>query len=296
MRKLIIPFSLAMLAGCFTSCSNDDSVDDGQEKVAVQLSADISLSTRATGSSWTNGDRIGIFMTEAGSPLTNANVSDGVSNLAYVTAGDGRFTPADGVKTIYFPIQGSVDFYAYYPHSEVSDCKVALNVANQDNQEAIDFMYATAKGKDKKQPAVTLNFSHMLSNIVLDVQPGDGLTEADLANLTITVKSQYSKAVFNIADGSIAGQSELTDIVMKAVSPGSRYEAVLLPSGANSCLLEFNLNNGSDAPFYWTMQYSLEPGMRYHFTKVRLSRTAVEVDGTILPWTETTDENENEAI
>lgn len=288
--------TLALLSGMLFSCSNDDSNENTQNKqVAVRFSSSISVGTRAAGTTWTAGDCIGIFMTNANAALADANISENVSNIAYVTTGDGKFTPAQGAKTIYFPINGAVDFYAYYPHQAVSACQLSLNVADQGNQESIDLMYATAKGKDKTQPNVTLNFAHQLSNIVLDVQPGEGLTAADLANLTITVKAQNTTAIYNLADGTISSAATLADIAMKTVTAGSRYEAILLPTAAESRQLEFNLNNGHDAPFRWTMQTTLDAGTKYHYTKVKLSRTAAEVEGTILPWTETTDDSENEA-
>lgn len=56
-----------------------------------------------------------------------------------------------------------------------------------------------------------------------------------------------------------------------------------------------DLNNGYDAPFVWTMPAKLEGGNRYHYTVVKLSRSAVEISGTIKPWTEAGDNNEHVA-
>lgn len=298
LTKLIL-IALAMTAGVMTSCSNDDAVENTgkEEKVAVQFSSKISVASRAAGTTWTAGDRIGIFMNEAGQSLSEANIRENALNIAYVTAaGDGKFAPVDEAQTIYFPIHGTVDFYAYYPQQTVTDCKLALNVADQSNQEAIDLMYSKVTGKDKEQPAVTLSFAHQLSNIILDVQPGDGLTAADLAGLTVKVKSQCTTATYDLATGEKSNDGDVADVAMKSVTAGSRYEAILLPSGANSCVIEFDLNNGHDAPFVWTMPTTLEAGMQYHYTKVKLSRTAAEVEGIIQPWAETTDDNENVAM
>ena len=60
-------------------------------------------------------------------------------------------------------------------------------------------------------------------------------------------------------------------------------------------VLEFDLNNGYDAPFVWTMPVKLKGGSKYHYTKVKLSRTAAEVFGTIEPWNEVKDDNEHVA-
>ena len=67
------------------------------------------------------------------------------------------------------------------------------------------------------------------------------------------------------------------------------YEAILLPTTEANRVLEFDLNNGHDAPFVWRMPTSLDSGNKYHYTTVKLSRSAVDVSGTIECWNEVTD-------
>ena len=66
----------------------------------------------------------------------------GVDNVCYQSNGSIAFSPVSGGKTIFFPIDGNVDFYSYYPQTTVNDYKVALDVTDQTKQETIDFMYA----------------------------------------------------------------------------------------------------------------------------------------------------------
>lgn len=133
------------------------------EKVAVQFTGGINVSTRAAGVAWADGDKIGIFMTAAKETLSANSIKEGVDNVAYETNGGISFSPISGGKTIYYPIDGDVDFYAYYPQTTVNDYKVALNVADQSKQEAIDFMYAKTTGCNKAIPQVELKFSIQLS-------------------------------------------------------------------------------------------------------------------------------------
>ena len=294
MKKAITLFNLALMAGAMVSCGSDDAIPStSSDKVAVQFTGGINLITRAVNASWTAGDKIGIYMTTAGEGLADNTISEGVSNVVYQTEGGNAFSPVSGGKTIYFPIDGDVDFYSYYPQTTVNDYKVALNVANQTNQEAIDFMYAKATGCNKSTPQVELIFNHQLSNLVLDLQPGDGLSQEDLAKLTIKVKNQNTTATYNLADGTISGEGTPADITMHTTTPGKKYEAILLPTPETSRVLEFNLNNGYDAPFVWTMPTKLDGGSKYYYTVVKLSRTAVEVSGTIVPWNEVKDDNEH---
>ena len=294
MKKMTKFFALALLAGAMVSCSTEDTAPSTQnDKVAVQFTGGISVNTRAAGVAWADGDRIGIFMTEAGKTLSADVIKEGVDNVCYQSNGSIAFSPISGGKTIFFPIDGDVDFYSYYPQTTVNDYKVALNMADQKSQEAIDFMYAKTTGCNKATPQVELKFNHQLCNLILNVQPGDGLTEDDLNKLKVTIKDQNTTATFNLADGVISGEGNPANIQMKTVKVGKKYEAILLPTKSTTREIEFDLDNGHDAPFVWTMATDLKGGNLYNYTTVKLTRTSVELSGTIKPWNEVKNNNEN---
>ena len=133
----------------------------------------------------------------------------------------------------------------------------------------------------------------MLSNLVLNVQPGNGLTEDDLNKLKVTIKDQNTTATFNLADGLISGEGNPTNIQMKAVQVGKIYEAILLPTESTTREIEFNLDNGHDAPFVWKMDSELKGGNLYNYTTVKLTQTTIEMTGTIESWNEVKNNNEN---
>ena len=287
-------FALALLAGAMVSCNTEDTASTtANGKVAVQFTGGISVDTRAAGQAWADGDKIGIFMIEAGKTLSADVIKEGVDNVCYQTSGSSAFSPISGGKTIFFPIDGDVDFYSYYPQTTVNDYKVALNMANQTSQEAIDFMYAKKTGCNKATPQVDLKFNHMLSKLVLNVQPGNGLTQDDLNKLKVTIKDQNTTATFNLADGVISGDGNPANIQMKTVIVGKKYEAILLPTKSTTREIEFDLDNGHDAPFVWKMDQELKGGNLYNYTTVKLTRTGVELSGTIKPWNEVKNDNEN---
>ena len=294
MKKMTKLFVLALLAGAMVSCNTEDTASTtANGKVAVQFTGGISVDTRAAGQAWADGDKIGIFMIEAGKTLSADVIKEGVDNVCYQTSGSSVFSPISGGKTIFFPIDGDVDFYSYYPQTTVNNYKVALNMANQTSQEAIDFMYAKKTGCNKATPQVDLKFNHMLSKLVLNVQPGNGLTEDDLNKLKVTIKDQNTTATFNLADGVISGEGNPDNIQMKAVQVGKKYEAILLPTASTIREIVFDLNNGYDAPFVWKMESELKGGNMYNYTTVKLTRTGVELSGTIKPWNEVKNDNEN---
>lgn len=279
----LLPLAL-LAAATMVSCNGKVEPAAQDEKVAVQFGSSINAASRAVNDKWTAGDQIGIFMVGENKVLSKDAISEESDNIAYRTEGDGAFSPVAAEQIIYFPMNGDVDFYAYYPYTpEVNDYRIALDLTDQSNQEALDLMFAKVSGCNKSNPKVELQFSHLLSNLILEVQPGTGLTQADLAELTVKVKDANTKATFNLVDGTISGEETPKGFTMKTVEAGKRYEAILFPTESESREIEFDLNNDHDGPFTWTMKSALKGGSQYHHL-VTLSRTAAEVSGSIKPW------------
>ncbi len=296
MEKMTKFFALALLAGAMVSCSSEDSPMTHNDKVAVQFTGGITVNTRAAGVAWADGDKIGIFMTGAGQTLSTDAIKEGVDNVCYQSNGSIAFSPISGGKTIYFPIDGDVDFYSYYPQTTVNDYKVALDVTDQTKQEAIDFMYAKTEGCNKATPQVELKFNHQLCNLILNVQADNGLTQDELKDMTVTIKDQNTTATYNLVDGTISDEGNRANITMKATKTtedGKQYEAILLPTTSTTRQLVFDLNNGYYAPFVWTMESDLKCGNRYNYATVKLTRTGVVLTGTIEAWNEVKNDNEN---
>ena len=100
-------------------------------------------------------------------------------------------------------------------------------------------------------------------------------------------------ATFNLVDGLISDEGNPTNIQMKAVQVGKKYEAILLPTNSTTREIEFDLDNDHDAPFVWKMDSELKGGNLYNYTTVKLTRTTIEMTGTIESWNEVKNNNEN---
>lgn len=285
----------ATFALSMASCSSDENgLDMMGERVAVEFSASVGVTqTRAIDQAWSANDAIGIFMVNKDAELKKENIREAAENIRYVVdATKQNGFKADGAA-IYYPMNAEkVDFYAYYPQGTVTNnatsgnYEYALNVADQSNQEDIDFMYSNnVKDKSKINRDAALSFAHKLCKVVLTVQPGDGVTEADMSALTVKVLSQETAATFDLTTGSLnidEGQRE--NITFYKQANAYVYEAILLPNPDIARVFEFNLNNGVDAAFVWDMQKPLLSGNKYIYT-VKLNRQGVAVTGTIAPWT-----------
>ena len=102
--------------------------------------------TRASGTTWTGGDRIGI--TDIGNDSQYGNVPFILKN--------GKFE-AEG-KVIYIEDAKTHTFRAYYPYNAAGGILTATTDATaQQNQPAIDFLFASGATGDKKQPGSKLH-------------------------------------------------------------------------------------------------------------------------------------------
>lgn len=294
-KKYIVWSAAAMM---FAACSGNEGETTGtDERVPVEFSASVGVTeTRAIDQSWSPTDAIGIYMVNKDAELKDANISEGAANIRYVVnTGQANGFKADGT-TIYYPMDGSaVDFYAYYPQTADAVKKddtsgnyvYALNVATQTNQEALDFMYSSnVKDCSKTNKAAGLSFYHQLCKMVLTVKPGAGVSESDLAGLTVKVNGQNTTATFDLTAGKLeTDASNSADITFYKQAEKYIYEAILLPSTDASRTFEFDLNNSYNTPFTWNMNKELPGGSKYTYT-VKLNRSGVEVTGDIQPWNE----------
>lgn len=293
MKKYLI---IATAVMTFAACSNkEDEMAEMNTRIPVQFSAAVGVTeTRAVDQMWSAADAIGIYMIKAGESFEATNISEEAANICYIvdeTTSNNGFKP-DGV-TIYYPMDDSeVDFYAYYPQGASAvqtetdgSYTYALDVTDQANQEALDFMFSNnVKSKKKTDKSAALTFKHQLCKVILTVKPGEGVDEDDLTGLTVKVNSQNTTATFDLTAGTLkADAANSADVTLFKQTDAYIYEAILLPNTGTARTFEFNLNNGHDAPFTWDMETALEGGSKYTYT-VKLNRTGVEVSGTIEAW------------
>lgn len=306
MKATKILLTATILAGAtFASCSKDDNPQGGDASKAVVFTASIYEQalpgSRASNTTWAVDDAIGISMVENGT--TPVTIADGTVNRQYTTSTtDGNFS-ATLANRIYYPEDGSsVDFIAYYPYrsnvdigaSATSIGTYAVNVANQAAPAAIDLMWAnTTSGYDKTTVGgVPLVFNHQLSKLVMNCQPGEGLTVGDLAGMRVSINGMPTQNTFNLTSGELGATPSMPlNFAPQTVTDGSRYEAIILPAAAITAVGQFNvtftINPTSTEPetFTWNMALGTNflSGNEYTYT-VNISRIGVTATGTINPW------------
>ena len=280
---LFIGMAVLMMAAC-SNDENETQVNDG--RVAVSFAGGITL-TRATTDAWEANDGIGIYMLEHGTKT----VAHGAANRKYVTtAGNGEFTPAGVEQTIYFPLNADekVDFIAYYPQIDLTDDIYKVDVSDQKNPADIDLLRSdNATGKDKSTNTVDLNFFHRLSRVEVELTAGEGVSDAELAGMGITLSKQPVKADFNVLQNTLTAGQDLATLTLNTAADGKTASAILPQEGASGRSLELTLTGGTVLTWPVEADRTFEQGKKTIFN-ITLKRTPVgtevEVNATIQPW------------
>ncbi|MDO4162967.1 MAG: fimbrillin family protein [Bacteroides sp.] len=292
---------IALLAAAMLSaCDSTDSMDSTATAVAPQFTADISTAaaTRAVGGTW-NGDQIGVMVTDAPS----SDMETTYTNVPYSTTSTG--TSADFTATgdaIYFQNRTeTVTFAAYAPYREDMTGSITVSdtrTANANDQESIDFLFASDAEGSVSDPDVTFAFGHIMSKLVLKFKVGD-------ASLSFTGLTDATKTTYRLYGLSHSGTVDLTpgsttfgtatadnnpadwDITSCNPTDGSdevrTYELILFPQDLSSSgMIIFVTIDGQD--YHTTVSPNLKAGevTTYTFT---LSQEKLNVEGcTINPW------------
>lgn len=253
MKKILIVLTTAMLLAACSSDNDPVAINDGR-RVPLQVRgyiADTPLGiTRAAGSAWDTGDRIGLYALPHNN--TTTPIEDG-SNVCYVLAG--TTGPTNGSKyeaftsstAINLPETGSIDVYGYYPYSDLATpTAVAVNLSTQDPQKNVDLMTtgqvstSTHNGSTPisiNEPSCELLFHHRLTKLVFNLTFIDFGT---IKNTSLTIGSQKTTANYNIyTDILTYGSGEANQTITAAIGStksgfDKTFEAIVLPNDADN--------------------------------------------------------------
>ena len=280
-------FALAALALALVACNNDNENLNG-DLVAAQFTADIAPATRASGTTWDNGDRIGI--TDIGNDTRYGNVPFILKN--------GKFE-AEG-KVIYIEDAKTHTFRAYYPYNAAGGILTATTDATaQQNQPAIDFLFASGATGDKNNPVVSFtdktakggednSFHHRMSQITLTFEAGDGVDFSVVKPERYTLDGLLLTGTFNTADGIATADNgaQTGELTMNLADGNLTSSIILFPQTVASLPLVVNYK-GQEYHATLTMpEGALQAGNNYTYT-VKVNATGLTLEGcTIGSWTD----------
>lgn len=243
MKSLLPVWGLATML-LASSCTNEDDNSTWRSNDSVVFTSQISKeqSSRATiDNTWNENDEIGIFMKASGSELSTATAK----NQKYLAATNGALTAVG--EPIYFPSQGTSDFIAYYPYqANLNGTNVTVNISDQTNLSKIDLLYSNNSTNVASGSAVNLVFTHKLTQLVLNVTAGEGITGTE--GLSVTLANVLTEATFDLAANKLLNDGKKSTITFNTTADGKKAQAIVIPmEEGKDRVLTFTLNGKSFA-------------------------------------------------
>lgn len=259
-------FTLAALALALAACNNDnENLNDGP--VAAVINAEISdaVSTRASGTAWAERDEIGISESRFG-----------YANVLYRWE-NGKFTPAGTI--IFFQDDDPTTFSAYYPYDADGGTLTATTDATaQQNQPAIDFLYATGATASTHNPEVNFtdntaaggtdcSFHHCMSQITLTFEAGSGVDFNTVKPTGYTLSGLVLEGSFDTTTGTAKTDenAQTADLTME-LDGVLTSSVILFPQSTTSIELSVNYNSQPYTATLTIPEGALKAGNNYTYT------------------------------
>lgn len=268
-------FMLAVLVALgFTACNEMDDMPGSGTKsnvpvrlTATTLTADVTRAAQDLNEGYiTSGE--------------NISVKVGSSTYTYQAGAAGALTDITGESAsdkAYYPAEGSVDIYAWYPAGASTSGSVNADQTSDANYKASDVMFASPGSFTKAQGAtpVPLAFSHQMAKIEVNVTAGAGVG----AITGVTLKNVNRAYNFNQTTGDVTTSgSTLSDITM------TNNGAVVFPAQTHdaSALLAISTEGGT-ATYTLDTSKEFQAGKRY-VMNITVTAQAVGATTSIGAW------------
>lgn len=257
--------------GMLSSCSQDEPggqgtpLPDGQYPLQLSASVAEAVSTRAAGKDGWTGD---------GTEEIAASV-DGTTYKYRITDTGGATEFADTQEPFYWQNTAqTANIEAWYPYDTRTDIDITRQNEMTDLSE-IDFLKADRVENVNYQTQIALTFRHQMAKVSYTLIPGDGVTENDLANATVSIAG-HTQASFS--EGTLTGSGD------GWITPTADGEVLLVPqdmSGKEFIKVSINGNE-----FFYTPgagAANLQPGTHYTYT-ITVRKDRIEVTGISASW------------
>ena len=283
MNTRLLP--IAVLALCAAACTNDnENLND--DSVAAVINAEVSdaVSTRASGTAWAERDEIGISESRFG-----------YTNVPYRWE-SGKFTPTGTI--IFFQDDDPTTFSAYYPYDADGGTLTATTDATaQQNQPAIDFLYATGATASTHNPEVNFtnnlsmggtdcSFHHCMSQITLTFKEGSGVDFSTIQPTGYTLSGLMLTGSFDTTTGTAETDDATAaqDLDMTLTNGALTSSVILFPQTKASIGLSVYYNSQPYTATLTIPDGALKAGNNYTYTVTVRNKDLSISSATISDW------------
>ena len=283
MKKVLL---LAAMFCMLLSCTKEEI--SFEERIPINIS--VGQQTKANDSNFNNGDKVGIYVVnytdnDAGVLAISGNQVD---NMGF-TYTESAWDPASPVY--WKDKKTSADFYAYYPYStNVTDVtahpfSVKADQRSEANFWASDFLWGKAEEITPTSSAVPIVTNHVLSRIIVEIKPGDGFTNATLAEAleSVVISGLKTSAKIDLSTGISTEDGDAQEITPFYDSETGYYKAMIIPQTTveESKLIVITTKDGTK--YVYRKGYKFKANTQHKFT-VTVNRSSACMNVTIGEW------------
>lgn len=291
--SIIVLFISATLV--LTGCNKDESLDntgDNRMQFDIIHPDQQKTNSRVTSTSFESSDIIGLYITEAKTPLQVSGNYENNVRMVY------NGTAWETIIPVYWD-KGQYDVFAYYPYSaspssvddypfEVqADQTTIRNTSILGGYEASDFLWASRKELSASTSPVSLQFKHLMSRLVIRLVKGDDYEGELPENAVVRIHHTVPTATIDISTGFATKNPYGTTktITAKALN-NHQYAAILIPQRiTNRCpLIEVTMN---DVSYLMESTFIFKQGMQHTVSLViskNPEQVKIEIGGEIDKW------------
>ena len=221
----------------FASCSSDNDTPEtpkSAKETILRIEARHPSTTRATASDFEEGDRIGLFVAEAQTPL---ELAGNLVNNEEMTLISGKWTPG---RKLYWD-NGTYNAYACYPYMDVrsiddqpfciaTDQTTPRNGNTPGGYEASDLLFACTKGVTASESPITLNFKHIMSRLTVRLVKGEDFEGEMPADAEVFVHNTVPSATIDLDAGIATRETKGESHTIKAHQESDyMFAAIIVP-------------------------------------------------------------------
>ena len=232
MKKYI---ALAAVALMVAGCENGGNINIGDPN---EIRVNAVVGTRVEGTAFESGDTFGLYAVEYdGEEVAELQPVGNYINNEAMELTDGVWRSD---RTLYWS-EKPCDFYGIYPHQELpSMSEVLFEVATDQSQpsadgvlggyEASDLLWAKAEKVSRESGAVNLQFYHMLSRVVVNIERGPEYEGELPEDIDVHIYNTATTALIDWRIGSLEKYlySPTKTIKMKKLD-GDSFAAIVVP-------------------------------------------------------------------
>lgn len=290
----ITAIAALLMASCDNEVGNPSqpNIDPNEIRVEAAIGG-----TRVTGSTFDEGDSFGLFAVEyAGDEVAELQPAGNYLNNEKMTYNG---TEWRGDRPLYWSTT-HCDFYAIYPYQDIVSVEdVLFEVATDQSTprteealggyEASDIMWAKSERVTREEGAVSLQFEHMMSRLVVNIERGPSYEGELPEEIDVHIYNTATTARVNWKIGSLEKyqNSPSKTIKMRRVDADT-FDAIVVPQfiERSTPLVEVTMEG---IAYLLEYEMSFRPGMQ-HTVTVTLNtspdqeKIEINIDGDIDDW------------